>query len=177
MFFYASLFVAAFITATIVLWLYRALVGVGKAVYQAMLPSYKTDVHDATAHLEDERQALTVNDTLTPWGWAGHVQSSQLARVNKIVEEEPVPWGWPGNRNEIREHEPMLVLSSNALTEPTDQVKPEDQNDESEDNAENKVGWPYREEQFDFAGKAYTVIRKDAPERTDLGHTGTPWGW
>jgi len=176
MFIYASLFVAAFITAAIILWLYRALVGVGKAVYQAMLPSYKTEAHDPTAHVEEERLALTVNDTPTPWGWAKHSTPSRVARTAKIAKSDPVPWGWPGSSKEIRDHEPLLQLATHALTEPTNHAETESKPD-PDDNTESAVGWPYREDKFDFAGKAYKVIRKDAPEKTKLSSTGTPWGW
>ena len=65
---YAALIIAAFILATVVLWLYRAIVGAGKAIYQAILPSSKLDTSDPTHHVEDERLALTVNETRTPLG-------------------------------------------------------------------------------------------------------------
>lgn len=68
MFFYASLFVACVILAVIIVWLYRALAGVGQAVYQAFLPSSKRD-NGPTSHLDTQRLNTTINDVPTPWGW------------------------------------------------------------------------------------------------------------
>jgi hypothetical protein len=169
MFAYAALFVAAFIAAAIVLWLYRAVVGVGKVVYQAFLPSSVTE-DSLTAHVKEERLPLTINDTAMPWGWGKHESPAQSARTSTVVNEDPVPWGWPGSKQEIREHHPILQLSEKALD--GSEVETEVDN-----LPQSQIGWPYREEKFEFAGKAYKVVRKDAPERTDLGLTGTPWGW
>jgi hypothetical protein len=173
MFAYALLFVASFIAAAIVLWLYRAIVGAGKAVYQAFLPSSVTQ-DNLAAHMTEERLPLTINDTATPWGWGKHESPAQAARTGTVVKDKPVPWGWPGSKQEIREHHPILQLSGNALVEPEVEVEAEV---EVDNIPQSQIGWPYREEKFEFAGKAYKVVRKDAPERTDLGITGKPWGW
>ena len=60
MFFYTSLFVASFIIAMVVLWLYKSLVGIGKAIYQAILPSSKSNI---TAHAEEPALAMTQRDS------------------------------------------------------------------------------------------------------------------
>ena len=164
MFFYTSLFVASLIVALIVLWLYHAIADVGKAVYRAILPSSKDS---PTAHLEHETVRATVNDTRTPWGWGGKAKPSQEARTAAIAPADSAPWGWPGNKNEIREHGRNFDLNGGAaLTEPVAQKK-----------AQAPTGWPYREEKFEFAGKAYKVTRKVAPKKTNLSTTGKPWGW
>jgi hypothetical protein len=169
MFYYAALFVASFIAAAVVLWLYRSLVGVGKAVYQAFLPSSVTD-DNLTAHVADDRLPLTINDTATPWGWGKNESPAQAARTGAVVQDDPVPWGWPGSKQEIREHNPILNLSSKTLVEPEAET-------EADNIPQGHIGWPYREEKFEFAGKAYKVVRKDAPEKTDLGLASKPWGW
>ena len=176
MFEYAALFIAAVIMATVVLWLYRAVVGAGKAVYQAILPSSKTEADDPTHHVEDERLALTVNDTRTPWGWREHSTPARAARAAEIATVHAVPWGWPGNDREIRNHEPTLLLASHSLTDSESPVQAVTEA-EPEDRPNENVGWPYREEKFDFAGKAYKVVRKESLEITNLSTTDTPWGW
>lgn len=165
MFFYTSLFIASLIVALIALWLYNALVDIGKVVYQAILPSSKGNPTD---HLKPEVVLrTTINDVPTPWGWGEHSKPSQAARTAKIAPSDSVPWGWPGNNSKIREHGRQYDLNGGAaLTDP----QPDQQ-------AKSATGWPYREEKFDFAGKSYKVSRKATPKKTNLSKTGTPWGW
>ena len=42
--------------------------------------------------------------------------------------------------------------------------------------AKDQVGWPYREESFDFTGKDYKVVHKRKMKRTNAG-ASKPWGW
>lgn len=165
MFFYTSLFVASLIVALILLWLYHAIADVGKAVYRAILPSSKnkpTDHLDSSVVLR-----TTINEVPTPWGWGEHSKPSQAARIAKIAPSDSVPWGWPGNGSKIRERGQHYDLNGGqALTE----LKPNQKK-------EVLVGWPYREEKFDFAGKSYKVSRKATLKKTNLRTTGTPWGW
>jgi len=164
MFFYTTLFIASLIVALVVLWLYHAIVDVGKVVYQAILPSSKGR---STAHLEHETIYTTVNETPTPWGWGEHSKPSQAARTAKIAQADSVPWGWPGNDRKIRGSGQPFDL--NAGVKPAESV--------SDKKKEAVIGWPYREDKFEFAGKAYKVTRKVTPEKTNLQTTGKPWGW
>lgn len=164
MLFYTALFIASLIVALILLWIFHALADVGKAVYRAMLPSSKDN---PTAHLEAETVRASVNDTPTPWGWGEHSKPAQAARTTAAASADTVPWGWPGNDREIRDHGQNYQLNAGgALTEP-----------KTEEKKETGVGWPYREEKFDFAGKAYKVTRKVVPKKTNLRETDKPWGW
>jgi hypothetical protein len=172
MFFYASLFVATLILAAVVLWLYRAVVGAGQAVYQAILPSSKTTPTDHLAR-EAVRTRTTINDTPTPWGWGEHTKPSQAARTEKrtpvhahMGKSDNVPWGWPGSNQKARDYKPGMSHARRTGADPV--AKPA---------AKGKVGWPYREDKFEFAGKAYKVTRKSTPKKTNLSSTGKPWGW
>lgn len=173
MFFYTALFVASVITALIVLYLYNALMDVGKAVYKAMLPSSKDNL---SRHIDDTPYHATINDTPTPWGWDANAGRGNPAKAVPASPNDDTPWGWKGNDNEIREHGAKGTVRNAALgleaflnkttSEPSSRAsKP------------SAVGWPYREEKSEFAGKAYKVKRKVAPRRTNLKTTSTPWGW
>lgn len=165
MLFYTSLFVASLIVALIALWLYHVLTDIGKAVYHAILPSSKGNPTD---HL-DSKAVLrtTINDTPTPWGWGEHSKPLQVARTTNIAPSDAVPWGWPGSDNIPRKRGKHYDLNAGALLT---ESKPRD-------NEKAAIGWPYREETFDFAGKSYKVSRKTTPEKTNLRKTGSPWGW
>ena len=168
MFFYASLFVATLILAAVVLWLYRAVVGAGKAVYQAILPSSKSGSAD---HLAREAVRTTVNETRTPWGWGEHAKPAHAARTAKnaaapVGKSDNVPWGWPGSEKKGHDYKPGMSHARRAGADST--AKPA---------AKGQIGWPYREDKFEFAGKAYKVTRKVAPKKTNLASTGKPWGW
>jgi len=163
MLFYASLFVATLIVAAVVLWLYRALVGAGQAVYQAILPSSRSGITD---HLAKEARRTSINDTPTPWGWGDKAKPSQAARTAKIAKADTVPWGWPGNHQKPGQHKAGAAHARHNHEGPV--AKPE---------AKGQIGWPYREDKFEFAGKAYKVTRKATPKKTNLSTTGKPWGW
>ena len=158
MFFYTALFVASLIAAFIIIWLYRSIADAGKAVYQAMLPSSK---HTATSHLESEIVRTSVNDTPTPWGWKSHETPANLAKTHAALPTEKSPWGWKGSQRGVNEHRPHNGHTAS---------QPASRNNQS-------VGWPYRQEKSEFAGKAYKVSRTVRLKKTNLANTSKPWGW
>lgn len=111
MFFYTSLFVASLIVALILVWLYRAILGAGKAVYRAILPSSKSNPTD---HRKRQAVRTTVNDAVTPWGWGEHVKLSQAARTAAIAPSNAIPWGWRGSKRKISERAQRYDLSASA---------------------------------------------------------------
>jgi hypothetical protein len=167
MFFYTTLFIASVIIAFVILYLYRSLWEVGSAIYKVFLPSAKTN---RPRQAEDEKPGTSINRTPTPWGWNGHATPENANRPQVARQTGQTPWGWPGNDHEIREHSAGNRLL-NAQHSMHDVV--------SATGADRNpgVGWPYREEKVEFAGKAYKVTRKATPARTNLKTTGKPWGW
>jgi hypothetical protein len=157
MFFYTALFVASLIAAFIIIWLYRSIADAGKAVYQAMLPSSR---NAATSHLENQTVRTSVNDTPTPWGWKNHQTPAHLAKTHAALPTEKSPWGWKESQR-ANENRP---LNGRAASQPATRNK-------------QNVGWPYREEKSEFAGKAYKVRRHVRLKRTNLANTSKPWGW
>lgn len=153
MFFYISLFIAGVIIAFVVLYVYRSLWEVGQTIYRAFLPL-----------------ATAIKDTPAPWGWDGHASPDSVKRPHAVRQKGQTPWGWPGNDQEIREHGTGNGLL-NSLRNLHDGV--------SATGAERNpsVGWPSREEQFEFAGKTYKTTRKATPERPNRKTSGKPWGW
>ena len=175
MFFYTTLFIASLIVALVIVWLYNAVADVAKQVYRAMLPSAKNNLTD---HVKDVPMRTSINDTPTPWGWNGHGTPKHAAKTHAAKPEMPsaaTPWGWAGNDREIREHGSAHAFPNGSKTETAfksyaNKLKPAQKPKE-------KVGWPYREEKFEFAGKSYKVTRKARPRRTNLSTAGKPWGW
>ena len=180
MFFYTSLFMASFIIAMVVLWLYKSLVGIGTALYRAILPSSKSNITD---HFTEPTLPLTVNGARTPWGWSGHATPATEARTHVALPDKKapeVPWGWPGNKHkvapeyQVKEGIPLCPVTgarsgtrSNADITPPKAVRAR----------AKKIGWPYREDQFEFAGDTYSVTQKVNPKKTNLKNTAKPWGW
>jgi len=172
MFFYTFLFIASVIVALVILRLYNAIVGVGRDVYEAILPSSKDSPTD---HLEGVKLNTTINDTPTPWGWKSHSTPSNLARTHPARPSEQTPWGWPGNKNEIREHHPGDASSNGSGIDAY--VNRDNPPPPEEELKKPVVGWPYREEKFEFAGKAYKITRKAKTKKANLSSSGKPWGW
>jgi len=174
MFFYTALFVASVIAALIILYLFNALKNVGQAVYRAFLPSSKDNL---ARHIDDAPYHATINDTPTPWGWNG--QAAPVVNPVKPVPASPnddAPWGWKGNDHAVREHGPKSAVRTAVAG--LDAVLNNTGNESgTKSNRQSAVGWPYREEKFELAGKAYKVTRKATLRKTNLETTGKPWGW
>jgi hypothetical protein len=166
MFFYTGLIVASVIVALVILWLYNAIADAGKVVYRAMLPSSKSN---ATKQPLRQRLATTINDTPTPWGWKSGATPANEAQTHPARPSKQAPWGWPGNDNEIREHGAAAAYNAH-LDGANAQLR-------SKETEKPNVGWPYREEKLEMAGKTYKVSRKVRPKRANLATTGKPWGW
>ena len=174
MFFYTALFIASVIGALIILFLYNSMISAGKAVYRAILPGSKDNI---AAHINETPYHATINDTPTPWGWDG--QAAPANPVKTVVPAPPndnTPWGWKGNDHAIREHGPNSAVRNASLgfDDFLNKIRNEDDQKESKQAA---VGWPYREEKFESAGKVYKVKRKATLRKTNLETTAKPWGW
>ena len=169
MVFYSLLFVASVIMALVVLYLYRMLAAVGKAVYRAFLPSTKDNPSN---HQNEVKVVTSINDTPTPWGWHGNVAQEHKEHKERTHTAAPpliVPWGWKGNGNEIRVRGPKPSVRNSVQNGTTGL--------ESDAASRDGVGWPYREEKFEFAGKLYKVTRRETFARTDFTTMVKPWGW
>lgn len=172
MFFYTSLFVACVIIAIVVLYLYNSVVDVGKSIYKAFLPSSRNKL---TAHLEERKVVTTINDTPTPWGWKSHATPENIARTHPAAPNAQTPWGWRG-----KPHQTHNQHSAHGTGNTNGAGVPHSHNggaSSPEATDSPMVGWPYREEKFEFTGKAYKVTRKATPKRTNLRATSKPWGW
>jgi hypothetical protein len=167
MLFYVSLFVACVIIAVAFLYVFRALENVTEDVYQVSVQSIRT------RHKERPRErtlATTVNDTPTPWGWNGVEKPDQVTRTRPAAPNVKAPWGWQGNQQPIHTHGVPKSVDGGSRN-------PHDKPSSQANTVSPTVGWPYREEKFDFAGKRYRVARRSVPKPTDLSKTDKPWGW
>lgn len=174
MFFYTSLFVASIIVAVVVLYLYNAVVDVGRTVYKTLLPSSKDKL---TAHIPEEALSTTINETLTPWGWSTESSQAKVGRTNRALSPKQTPWGWKGNDRVVRHHGAKRGANSGAANGLDGFAAKTGNESNPAENPVATVGWPYREEKFEFAGKSYKVTRKARPAKTNLRNTGKPWGW
>ncbi len=163
MFFYASLFVASLIVALVVHWL-----------YQVIKDAWEVLARTIFLHRQN-RAAAGFEAAVGPsaWGRGERANPSQAARTAAIAPADTVPWGWPGHEHNVRE---QGVREQGPKTTPGyGSVAPAGM--VSRQREEVAVGWPYREEKLEMAGKAYKVTRKTAVKKENLSASGKPWGW
>ena len=170
MLFYASLLLFSVAISVIALWFYRSMYDIGKAAYRAILPRARK------AYKEEKAVSLSsgLATKATPWGWSSDRGPRRAIPVVSPVAKKaaPAPWGWKGNDSRSRSRsirlggdvEEAAESLKNMLSRP------------AKGNTEH-VGWPYREESFDFAGKEYKVVRKTRIRIAKAGGMSKPWGW
>jgi hypothetical protein len=91
-------------------------------------------------------------------------------RFNSAISDTPTPWGWNGNEHEARQHgtKPATTNGTAGLHGFLNK----------QSNESLSVGWPYREDKVELAGKAYKVTRKTASKKLSPGtNSKQPWGW
>ena len=85
-------------------WTIRALETIGKACYQAFLPSSKGVVIErgtVSSRLSEKLEKLPM-----PWGWCRlEQQSTHTVQLNIIPAHIVIPWGWPGNLYQDHSHD------------------------------------------------------------------------
>jgi len=167
MFFYIALFIVCVIIAVAFLYVFRALENVTEDVYQVSVQSIRTRHKDRPKEIQ---LATTVNNTQTPWGWNGAEKPDHAARTHPVPPNVKAPWGWHGNHQPIHAHGARKAFNGQSVNQTGDASR-------QAKIVSPTVGWPYREEKFDFAGKRYKVARRAAPKPTDLSKTDKPWGW
>ena len=172
MFFYTSLFIASLIVALVIVWLYNSVADVAKQVYKAILPSSKNNY---TGQARDVPLHTTINDTPTPWGWNSHETPKTVAKTHAALPSQATPWGWSGNDREIRGRGASHAIPNGSKTKAG--LMGYGSKPKTAEKSNQKTGWPYREEEFEVAGKSYKVTRKVKLKRTNLSTAGKPWGW
>lgn len=161
MLYYTSLFLVIVLVSVIAIWMYRAILGASRVAYKASVPGGKKISPRTRTRLKARAKA-------------------RAKAAKSGTSEAPVPWGWKGNPNPIHSHHEThkpgsskkhwngLSHSHAAASEHTISTPPS--------NAGRKnVGWPYKEEKMEFAGKAYKVNRKAVDG--DFNGNGKPWVW
>jgi len=170
MFFYIALFIVCVILAVAFVYVFRALEHVSRHdTHQVSVQSIRTRHANRP---KERRLATTINDTPTPWGWDSATKPDQAAPIHPAAPSVNVqaPWGWRGNHNGVQANAGgkggggSFPNHYDHVAKPSKIVSP-------------TVGWPYREEKFEFAGKSYKVARRMTPKPTDLSKTSKPWGW
>jgi hypothetical protein len=170
MFFYISLFVASIIAAFVALYLFNLLVSAGRAVQKSMLPSSKGNV---TRHVGGVRYG-TAADTSTPWGWKGHSTPAGEARTHpaKPAPAAKTPWGWQNGQGSARGSKRTTSAATGL-----DAFMKNGAKQKSVSGGNPNVGWPYREEKKEVAGRAYKVTRKNTTRSSNVKSVKAPWGW
>lgn len=167
MLFYIALFIICVIIAAAFVYLFRALENVGNDVHQVSVQSIRTRERKRPI---ERKLATTVNNTPTPWGWKGAAKPDNVVPLHPVAPNVKAPWGWQGNHRPIHAHGSHRGVNGSSVNghgDASSQAK----------TVSPTVGWPYREEKFELAGKSYKVARRMAPKPTDLSKTSKPWGW
>jgi hypothetical protein len=158
MLFYVSLILFSIAVSAIVLWFYRSLFEIGKATYQAIFPSAKKQYREE--RLESLNPSL--NSAATPWGWSGGGSRRAIPVAPTVTRKAATaPWGWKGGGDSAK--------SRNTATNANAQ--------QANSKGTSDIGWPYREEKFDFSGKEYTVVKKKRVKKSNMSGVSKPWGW
>ncbi|MDX1460882.1 MAG: hypothetical protein R3348_07480 [Xanthomonadales bacterium] len=175
MIFYVALLLVCVAVSFVLVWLYRSLSEVGKAAYRALLPSRK----DNRRREDNLVRHVSLNATPSPWGWSkGDSHHHAIPEVQGRRPQSPgeTPWGWPGSTHHVekrgtgsREESTARAKESvaRALTGLVDRERSE--------TSTPARGIP--DEQFDFAGRSYKVVRKPSIGKINKGGTKKPWGW
>ncbi|NNL94378.1 MAG: hypothetical protein HKO64_02020 [Xanthomonadales bacterium] len=106
---YTVLTTFAFILAIFTLWTIRTAKTVGRKMYNAFLPSAKSNLKKPVTDedlptLSGELQFLSM-----PWGWRESPYRDNPVLLRPMVRKQatPAPWGWPGgNPGELRNTHP-----------------------------------------------------------------------
>lgn len=112
---YFLLFIFVLVLSGLTVWTVRAMKMLGKACYQAILPSSKGNLRDHINRAREEHLPTLsheLNHVPTPWGWEKMPERKTIAvpRATLAKTAVPVPWGWPGNsRTQISQ--PLDLLS------------------------------------------------------------------
>jgi hypothetical protein len=178
MLFYASLFLFCVVVASIVVWLYRSVEDVAKQAYRAFLPSSK---QNQMRRKTRKRQQVHLNPALesaaSPWGWGNEGGPRRAVPVKRAVPAKPdtTPWGWEGSGAKGRRQSTRLSEEVTGVTRAMRERLEGRANHKPEDKP--VVGWPYREEKFEFSGKEYKVTRKPKAKISKKSTVSKPWGW
>lgn len=91
-------------------------------------------------------------------------------RFGSKINDTPTPWGWKGGEHDthassIKRAAPASASGLNAFIN-------------THGHESKSVGWPYREDKVETAGKAYKVTRKTTGQKSrPRGGNKQPWGW
>ena len=170
MLFYASLFLFCIAVSAIALWIYRSVYETGKAAYRAIFPSHRKQYKEA----KPADMHATVNDTPTPWGWSSDRGPRRAIPAAPAARSQaaPAPWGWKGNSRNTEKSGHSLRSDVGEVASSFKKMVGGDGN-----KGDKHIGWPYREEKFDFAGREYKVTRKRKVRKSNVDKVSKPWGW
>lgn len=166
MLYYTSLFLIIVLVSIITIWMYRAILGVGRATHNAVLPGRGKVSSKAKARLKTRRKAQAKADSVysevpTPWGWKDSANSVQKPGSDKVL--------WSGSNKEHGVKETYVGYSQSSGHVPGF-------GQPVAGSPAKRVGWPYREDKLAFAGKAYKVNRRPV-DHDDPTSEGKPWVW
>jgi len=140
MFFYAALFIASLIVAAVSIWLYRSITGAGRKVYKSILPSSKSK-SALERHLDHVALRNRGRGTASPWGSGDRTRPGQHARVvsqsRSAANYRAEGDGKRESRGGANYGRPRSGLALGS-----------------------QHTWACRDEEFEFAGKPYTVKRQ-----------------
>src|SRR5690554_4117711 len=141
------------LVSVVSIWVYRAIFGIGRVAYRSSLRGSRKVSKRAQARMKARRKARakaggvsTISGVPTPWGW--HKASGQT-HLDQEVRPSGSLIGHARSDEQVFANMPQRAA------------------------AKKYVGWPYKEEQMDFAGKSYKVSRKPT-DRQELDGDGKP---
>lgn len=161
---YATIFIASVIVASIAIFFYKTISNSSRSAYSSKERLAILDVKPN--YQKDKVTAGGIPDY--PYG-DNHATPRHMAKTHPALPTEKVDWGW----NESGKQAGHARGSANSSHCSLYDLKPES----SRVNRNQKVGWPYREEKSEVAGKVYKVTRKVARQDSKPDGLHKPWGW
>jgi hypothetical protein len=165
---YATIFIASIIVASIAIFLYKVVSSSSRSVYSSREHLAIYDVKPN--YQKDKVTAGGIPDY--PYG-DNHASPRHMAKTHPALPTETVEWGWKGSGKQPHQQAGHARGSANSSHCSLYDLKPES----SRVNRNQKVGWPYREEKSEGAGKVYKVTRKVARRDSEPDGLNKPWGW
>ena len=172
MLFYVSLFLFCIAVSVVGLWFYRSIYDIGQAAYQVIFPRNRKQYTDE----KEVELNPSLSSAVTPWGWSSAGGPRRAIPNAPLPKKEvvPTPWGWSGNGSK---NETATSRLAENVSEAADSLKSMVGAGNNTRTNEPMVGWPYREEKFEFAGSEYKVTHKRKVKKYNMGGVSKPWGW
>ena len=150
MLFYTTLFIATFISLSVLLWLINLMFVLYQSMSRSRIQNTKQNSAD---HLSEKEYGKNSKRKSRVWGRKPHSTPANLARTHPAKPDELTPGRWSGNDYEVSEyHSPASVAGGATLSSYLARKNLEDKTD---GNGKHNTGHPIGANRSGLSGQAY----------------------